>query len=409
MSALPPPDDDQLDASRRLSARIGDAIDAAGGWIGFDAWMARALYEPGLGYYAGGSRKFGAAGDFVTAPEISPLFGRCVSAQLGQWFGQGAPRTVYEFGAGSGALAATILNALADDGFDDVRYRIVEVSGELRARQHECLAAQVPSAVDRVDWLDELPGRIEGIVVGNELLDAMPVRLFHVVGGEILETGVVRAAGDEVPGAGATARGFAFEDRPADRAFAHAVRAALDGAGWAAQGGWPDGYRSELGEQASAWVESVGGRIAHGALLLIDYGFPRAEFYHPQRAQGTLMCHYRHRAHDDPFWLPGLQDITAHVDFSAVEAAARAAGLKLLGYASQANFLISCGLPEIAMRGHGDDALAWAKQAAALQQLVSEAQMGELFKAIAFGRGLPDDALGFSRADRRGALLPTSE
>jgi SAM-dependent MidA family methyltransferase len=152
----------------------------------------------------------------------------------------------------------------------------------------------------------------------------------------------------------------------------------------------------------------VGGRIAHGALLLIDYGFPRAEFYHPQRAQGTLMCHYRHHAHDDPLWLPGLQDNTAHVDFSAVDAAARAAGLEPLGYASQANFLISCGLPEIAMRGHGDDALAWAKQAAALQQLVSEAQMGELFKAIAFGRGLPDDALGFTRADRRGALLPAS-
>jgi SAM-dependent MidA family methyltransferase len=408
MSALPRPDDDQLAASRRLSARIGDAIDAAGGWIGFDAWMARVLYEPGLGYYAGGSRKFGAAGDFVTAPEISPLFGLCVSAQLGQWFEQGAPRTVYEFGAGSGALTATMLAALADDGFGDVRYRIVEVSGELRARQRECLAAQVPSALGRVDWLGELPDRIEGIVVGNELLDAMPVRLFHVAGSEILETGVVRAAGNQGPDAGESVPGFAFDDRPADRAFAQAVRAALDDAGWAAHGGWPDGYRSELGEQASAWVESVGGRIAHGALLLIDYGFPRAEFYHPQRAQGTLMCHYRHHAHDDPLWLPGLQDITAHVDFSAVDAAARAAGLEPLGYASQANFLISCGLPEIAMRGHGDDALAWAKQAAALQQLVSEAQMGELFKAIAFGRGLPDDALGFTRADRRGALLPAS-
>lgn len=408
MSALAPPDDDQLAASRRLSARIGAAIDGAGGWTGFDAWMARALYEPGLGYYAGGSRKFGAAGDFVTAPEISPLFGRCVSAQLAQWFEQGAPQTVYEFGAGTGALAATMLAALADDGFGDVRYRIVEVSGELRARQRERLAAQAPSAVDRVDWLDELPERIEGIVVGNELLDAMPVRLFHVAGGEILETGVVRVADGTGSDAGAAASGFAFEDRPADRAFAQAVRAALDGAGWAAHGGWPDGYRSELGEQASAWVESVGGRIARGALLLIDYGFPRAEFYHPQRAQGTLMCHYRHRAHDDPFWLPGLQDITAHVDFSAVDAAARAAGLEPLGYTSQANFLISCGLPEIAMRGPRDDALEWARQAATLQQLVSEAQMGELFKAIAFGRGLPDDALGFARADRRGALLHAS-
>jgi SAM-dependent MidA family methyltransferase len=414
--SLPLPDEDQLAISRRLSEVIAEAIRSAGGWIGFDAFMARALYEPGLGYYSGGSRKFGEAGDFVTAPLISPLFGRCVAAQLAQWFGQGAPESVYEFGAGTGALAATVLEALAEAGHDRVRYRIVELSGELRARQRETLAASVPAMLDRVEWLDALPERIEGVVLGNELLDAMPVRLFGLAGGQVVERGVVLAqdsaagasAGPGVPDDPATGRDetprFAFADRPADPGFERAVRAALDEAGWAAQGGWPEGYRSELGEQAAAWIASVGARLARGAVLLIDYGFPRAEYYHPQRAQGTLICHYRHRSHDDPLWLPGLQDLTAHVDFSAMDAAARAAGLGTLGYASQASFLFGCGLPELAMRISPDDAGDWARQAAALQKLVSEAEMGELFKAIAWGRGLPDEAIGFARGDRRGAL-----
>ena len=416
--SLPMPDEDQRETSRRLSAVIADAIRAAGGWIGFDAYMARALYEPGLGYYSGGSRKFGEAGDFVTAPLISPLFGRCVAAQLAQWFDQGAPQIVFEFGAGTGALAATILAALAETGHDGVRYRIVELSGELRARQRETLAAGVPEMLERVDWLDALPERIEGVVLGNELLDAMPVRLFGLAGGQVVERGVVLAREDEAghggergaPQAGRDADvRFAFADRPADSGFERAVRAAFDEAGWAAQGGWPDGYRSELGEQAAAWVASVGARLARGAVLLIDYGFPRAEYYHPQRAQGTLICHYRHRSHDDPLWLPGLQDITAHVDFSAVDAAARASGLATLGYASQAGFLIACGLPELAMRvspGHAGQTDDWARQASALQTLVSEAEMGELFKAIAWCRGLPDDAIGFARGDRRAALRP---
>lgn len=393
MSQLPIPDPDQLEASRRLSARIAAAIEAAGGWIGFDDWMARALYEPALGYYAGGSRKFGAAGDFVTAPELSPLFGRCVAAQLAQWFGQGAAATVYEFGAGTGALAASVLQALAGQHFGELRYRIVELSGELRERQRATLAERVPEALARVDWLDALPDRIEGVVLGNELLDAMPVRLFRLAGGQVLERGVALEAG-----------GFVFADRPADPSFAAAVRAALDAAGWAEQGGWPDGYCSELGEQAAAWVESVGRRLVRGALLLIDYGFPSAEFYHPQRDQGTLICHYRHRAHHDPLWLPGVQDISAHVDFSAVDAAAGRAGLAPLGYCSQAGFLIGCGLLELAGALPRDDAVEWARQASALQQLISEAEMGELVKAIAYGRGLPDDAIGFARRDRRDSL-----
>lgn len=393
---LPLPDEDQFDASRRLSEILAGAIDAADGWLGFDAFMARALYEPGLGYYSGGSRKFGAAGDFVTAPLISPLFGRCLAAQLAQWFEQGAPETVYEFGAGTGVLAATILEALAEAGHDSVRYRIVELSGELRARQRDALACGAPGILARVDWLDALPERIEGVVLGNELLDAMPVRLFGLSGDKVVERGVIST--------GEPARRFAFADRVADPDFERAVRDVLAGTGWAAQGGWPEGYRSELGQQAAAWVASVGARLQRGALLLVDYGFPSAEYYHPQRAQGTLICHYRHHSHDDPLWLPGLQDITAHVDFSAADAAARAAGLATLGYASQASFLIGCGLPELAMRMSPDRTGDWARQAAALNRLVSEAEMGELFKAIAWGRGLPDDAIGFARGDRRQTL-----
>ncbi|HRO61886.1 MAG TPA: SAM-dependent methyltransferase [Burkholderiaceae bacterium] len=398
MSRLPSPDPDQIEASLRLSGRIAAAIEAAGGWIGFDDWMARALYEPGLGYYAGGSRKFGAAGDFVTAPELSPLFGRCVAAQLAQWFGQGAAATVYEFGAGTGALAATVLHSLSAQGFGALRYRIVELSGELRERQRATIAERVPEALARVEWLDALPERIEGVVLGNELLDAMPVRLFRIVEGQVYERGV--ALGEEA----GPAPSFVFADRPADPSFTAAVRSALDAAGWAGQGGWPEGYCSELGEQAAAWVESVGRRLVRGALLLIDYGFPCAEFYHPQRDQGTLICHYRHRAHHDPLWLPGGQDISAHVDFSAVDEAARRAGLEPLGYCSQAGFLIGCGLLELAGSLPRDDAIDWARQASALQQLMSEAEMGELVKAIAYGRRLPDDAIGFARRDRRDSL-----
>lgn len=408
MPTLPPPDADQLATSQQLGARIAAEIDAAGGWIGFDRWMARTLYEPGLGYYSGGSRKFGAAGDFVTAPELSPLFGQCMAVQLAQWFEQGAPQTIFEFGAGTGSLAATILESLSGAGLDEVAYRFVDLSGELRGRQRETLAARVPHALERVEWLDALPDRIEGIVLGNELLDAMPVRLFRLLGEQVLERGVARArideAGSDKSGEPGPPNQFVFSDRPADPSFSAAVRTTLHDSGWAAQGGWPDGYVSELGEQAAAWVETVSQRLAHGALLLLDYGFPRAEFFHPQRAEGTLMCHYRHHGHGDPFWLPGLQDITGHIDFSAVSTAARAGGLEPLGYCSQASFLIDCGIAQFALREPQHDVLRWASQASALQRLLSEAEMGELFKAIAFARGIPDEAIGFARGDRRGAL-----
>ncbi|MCA3178046.1 MAG: SAM-dependent methyltransferase [Burkholderiaceae bacterium] len=414
---LPPPGPDALAHSGALAERIADAIRAAGGWIGFDAWMARALYEPGLGYYAGPARPFGAAGDFVTAPELSPLFAECVAVQLSQWFGHASPEVI-EFGAGTGRLAAGVLGALRELGTPARRYAIVEVSGALRARQRETIAREAPWALEAVEWLDALPASIDGVVLGNEVLDAMPVRVWEHEAGVLRELGVALDADD----------GFAWAALPADTALREAVARSLRAADDAhladdsddtdADAGpgpgdadpfarlGPGRYRSELGEQAAAWVATVGRALRRGAMLLVDYGFPAREYYHPQRDGGTLIAHRRHHAHGDVLRWPGLQDVTAHVDFSAVARAARGAGLVPLGYASQARFLLNCGVLDRLAADARDASLDPARVRAlgAVQTLLSEAEMGELFKAIAFGRGVPDDAIGFARGDRRGAL-----
>lgn len=395
---LPPPE--ARAASEQLCERIAARIAGAGGWIGFDAWMAMALYEPGLGYYSGGARKFGQAGDFVTAPEISPLFGACVAAQCAQWF-ERAPARIVEFGAGSGALAADVLVELARLGAAADEYLIVEVSGELRERQRETIARRAPSMMARVRWLDAWPARISGVILGNELLDAMPARVFRWHDGSVSERGVALETG---PDGG---QRFGWQDRPADADFERRVRARLAGPIADAGPQWPSEYVGELAEQAEAWMREAAGRLEVGAMLLIDYGFPRRELYHPQRASGTLMCHYRHHAHGDPFLLPGLQDLTVHVDFTAVAESATDAGLDLLGFTSQARFLFDLGLLDrLAQASTGAEAagIDYRKQAQAVHTLISEAEMGELFKAIAFGRGMPPDALGFLRADRSGAL-----
>jgi SAM-dependent MidA family methyltransferase len=397
---LPEPGSDAHAHGAELARRIADSIRAAGGWIGFDAWMARALYEPGLGYYAGPARPFGAEGDFVTAPELSPLFAACVAAQLSQWFAHAAPEVV-EFGAGTGRLAAGVLAGLRELGTPARRYAIVEVSGVLRARQRETIGREAPWALEAVEWLDALPAAIDGVVIGNEVLDAMPVRVWELAGGVLAELGV--ALGED--------GGFRWASRPADAALRDAVetalRAAVEAAGDDPFARLGHGrYRSELGEQAQAWVGTVGRALRRGALLLLDYGFPAREYYHPQRDTGTLIAHRRHRAHGDVLRWPGLQDVTAHVDFSAVARAARGAGLELLGYASQARFLLDCGLLERLAEATRDAPMDPARVRAlgAVQTLLSEAEMGELFKAIAFGRGLPADALGFARGDRSASL-----
>ncbi len=411
MEALPEPDAEARQASKELGMRLLARIAEEGGWIGFDRFMAGALYEPGLGYYTGGSRRFGRDGDFITAPEISPLFGACVAGQCARWFETLGARRIIEFGAGTGQLAAQVLNGLARDGITDVDYRIVELSAPLRQVQRHTLETLAPELAPRVGWLDRLPDRIEAVVIGNELVDAMPVRLFRLDGGQVFERGVAGAPVDtpDTLASEPFASPFRFVARPADPDFAASVLHALAASGWADGGepldAWGPGYQSELGEQGPAWLASVGERLARGVVLLFDYGFPAAEYYHPQRNGGTLACHYRHRVHHDPLVLVGLQDLTAHVDFSALARAAAEVGIDCIGFGSQGSFLLGAGLLEHLASSAEAGSPAYLRQAQAVGRLVSEAEMGELFKAIAFARGGAFDNAAFERSDRRGALL----
>ncbi|CAB3870973.1 MAG: class I SAM-dependent methyltransferase [Achromobacter pulmonis] len=370
------------------AAHLRAAIGAASGWLPFDHWMAEALYAPGLGYYAAGNVKLAEAdarapaGDFVTAPQLTPLFARTLARQAAQVLRQTGTHTVLEFGAGTGALAEGVLRELDALGLADAQYLILEVSADLRARQAERLA---PFG-ERVRWLDALPTGFRGCVLANEVLDAMPVSLFRWSDeGAVLERGVALDA----------AQGFVWEDRPAPPRLADAVTARMPAL---------PGYVSEINLQAEAWIGGMAGWLDQGAALLIDYGFPQGEYYHPQRAGGTLMCHLRHHAHGDPFTAPGLQDITAHVDFTAMADAAQAAGLQVLGYTSQARFLMNAGLMELLAQLDPSDARAYAQAVAPVQKLLSEAEMGELFKVLAVGRGVTEPLIGFARGDRLGKL-----
>lgn len=383
-TGLPAPDPVAHDHSLRVQAMLLEKIQAAGGYLPFEAWMQAALYEPGLGYYSAGSTKLHAGGDFTTAPEISPLFGQALASQV-TWVLQACHSLdVLEFGAGSGALAAALLPALQARGLT-VRYQIIELSADLRARQQQRLA---PWA-NQVHWLDQLPDAFAGCVLANEVLDAMPVSVFRWTDTGQLETLGVMAA----PQAN-TASPFAWAAQPADDHLRTTVAARLPVL---------PGYQSEINGQAEAWIRQMGTWLRCGAAILIDYGFPQAEYYHPQRLQGTLMCHFRHHAHDQPLVLPGLQDITAHIDFTAMADAAMAGGLDVLGYTSQARFLMNCGLIEL-IGTPAQEPADRARQHTAINTLVSEAEMGELFKVLAVGRGLDGPLPGFLRGDRRDRL-----
>jgi SAM-dependent MidA family methyltransferase len=345
-------------------SRIAGEIAAHGGWIPFARYMELALHEPGLGYYAGGARKFGAEGDFVTAPELGGLFGRTLARQLREF------PAILEIGAGSGALAETLLQEL------DCEYFILETSAELRDRQQRRLGG-------KVRFLDTLPEPFSGAIVANEVVDAMPVHAVAWREAGIMERGVSFEAGK-----------LSWKETPATGGLRNeAQRIEV-----------PIPYVSEIGLAGSAWVRALAERLESGVLFVIDYGFPRAEYYHPQRSMGTLMCHHRHRSHDDVFFEPGGQDITAHVDFSALAEAAREAGLDVLGYATQAQFLVNCGITEVLAEANAANALHYAPIAAEAQQLLSPAEMGELFKVLAVGRGVKQPLLGFSRNDRSHTL-----
>jgi len=380
--SLPNPSPEALAHSGRLVAAIAREIGARDGWIPFARFMDMLLYEPELGYYAAGARKFGAAGDFVTAPGMSALFGRALARQVAQVMAMSAP-AVLEAGAGTGRLAADLLAELERLGQLPERYDILDLSADLRERQQQTLAAAVPHLLPRVRWLDRLPATFTGVVVGNELLDAMPAHIVAWREDTICERGV------EFDGT----IGFAWGERPAGGAL---LAAAVE---IGRQCRLPAGYESEIGLAARAWTAEWGHRLERGALLLIDYGFPRHEFYHPQRSGGTLMCHYRHHSHTDPFHLPGLQDVTAHVDFTAIIAAAHASGLDLLGYTSQGQFLLNCGILDL-LGGQPTDTADYVRAAGAANRLLLPQEMGELFKVIAIGRGIDEQLLGFASGDR---------
>lgn len=381
-ASLPIPDPDQRAHSAALVSAIRREIAAQDGWISFARYMALALYAPGLGYYSAGAQKFGAGGDFVTAPEMSPLFGRCLARQVAEVLSE-TGGDLLELGAGSGRLAVDLLLELQQRDHLPQQYLILEVSACLREVQREKLAALLPPELfRRVAWLETLPQTFTGVIVGNEVLDALPVHLLVWREEGIRERGL------------AWEESLAWQEHPLppgpllDRAMVLAL---------------PPGYLSELCPAAGALIQSLGERLQQGAMLFIDYGFPRREYYHPQRANGTLMCHYRHHAHDDPLFLPGLQDITAHVDFTAAAEAAQAARLEVLGYTSQAQFLINCGITDLLAAISPADPAAYLPAVAQVQKLLSPAEMGELFKVVAFGRGV--GALsGFGRGDKRHTL-----
>jgi SAM-dependent MidA family methyltransferase len=414
---LPTPSAEAAAASTALTDLIAREIKAQG-WISFARYMELALYAPGLGYYAGGAHKFGDAqsgGDFLTAPELTPLFGQALARQVAQVLAASNPY-VMEAGAGSGRLAADLLLALDDLGHAPERYAILELSGELRARQAATIARHAPQFLDRVHWLDALPDKFSGCLIGNEVLDAMPTHTLCWRENGLFERGVALAAN-------ATGEQLTFAERPASQALIDAAEILPVAAP----------YCGEISLAVRAWVAELAQRLETGAMILLDYGLPRRELYHPQRDGGTVRCHYRHRVHDDPLWYPGLSDITSHVDFTTVAEAGFDAGLSVLGYTSQAQFLINCGIGELlqkvgageatALQGgrarnallavaDGDTATnpsseqssAALRANGAVSVLLSPNEMGELFKVIALGRGMPQPLLGFTRGDRVHAL-----
>lgn len=374
MDGLPPLNSLQLEQQQRVLAALQSRLNDCGNWLRFRDYMEFVLYAPGLGYYAAGSQKFGQAGDFVTAPELSPLFARCLARQIAEILletGGG----ILELGAGSGALAHDLLAELADLQCLPERYWVLELSADLAARQQSRLAAApVP-----VEWISQLPEHFTGVIIGNEVLDALPVDCLQWT-----------PQGIAVRGVALQDRALTWVDRPLatddDLQPAIANLPALAAP-----------YQTEISAAAAGMMRTLGATLQRGAILFVDYGFGRREYYHPQRDQGTLMCHFRHWAHTDPLILPGLQDITAHVDFTAIAEAGLDSGLTLAGYTTQSHFLINAGILELLQRLV--ESADYPRLVAGAQKLLSTSEMGELFKVIGFNKNLPLDWLGFARGD----------
>ncbi len=401
LGALPPPDAAARAHGERVLAMIREVMRREGGAIPFARYMDLALHAPALGYYSAGSAKLGVAGDFVTAPEISSLFGRCLARQAAQVLMALDGGEILEIGAGSGVMACDILAELERLQALPARYCILESSADLRARQEALIRDRLPHLAARVAWLDRLPAAgFRGLMLANELLDAMPVHLLVQSGGDPLEAHV-RWDEDRfawVVGGAGEAAGSAGDPRLAARLEAIFAELGRDA--------FVDGYRFEINLAMESWLAAAAAALDAGLLLLIDYGYPRRAYYHPQRGAGTLMCHYRHRAHDDPLILPGLQDMTAHIDFTALAEAGLAQELKLAGYNSQAWFLFGCGLQDLvadAMQSATDDLLR-ARISQQVQRLTLPGEMGEKIKVMALSRRLDVPLCGFSLRDERGSL-----
>jgi SAM-dependent MidA family methyltransferase len=373
---LPDADSESLQHSAQVVAHISEVIRRAGGWIPFSKYMELAMFAPGLGYYSAGAAKIGAAGDFTTAPEMSALFGATLAKQVAQVL-SATGGDILEIGAGSGKLARDLIRALEKLGCEPRRYLILEPSADLRERQRWFLQQELPQWDGRIEWIDRLPESFTGVMIANEVLDAMPIDLVSWQTDGIFERGVAISCDD-----------FVWDDRELESG------ALLDHARSIPVA---SGYVSEIHRAGAAFIRSLGDALKHGVALLIDYGFLDHEYYHADRRTGTLMCHYRHRAHTDPFFLPGAQDITAHVNFSAMMDAARSVGLEVEGFATQAKFLIACGITDQLGEIDPTNAAQYLPLANQVQRLLSPAEMGELFKVLAVGRGIDFPLLGFTR------------
>jgi len=384
--------------SQPLAELIAHEIQAQGGWMSFERFMHLALYAPGLGYYSGGRRVIGHlpqdGSDFVTAPELTPLFGETLARQLVQALDATGTDQLWEFGAGSGALAASLLGALGDR---ISRYHIVEVSGALRDRQHARLLREHPELAHKVVWVDALPDAFSGVLVGNEVLDAMPVDLLHWDGERWLQRGVALHGHPAADQAAAPQLTLTWADRPAPEGTRPPTER-------------PDaefvpGTVVETHAQAEAFIRTLAQGLTQGAAFFIDYGFPEAEYYLPQRTGGTLMCHHAHTSDTDPLVGVGEKDITAHVNFTGIALAGQDAGWEVLGYTSQGRFLTNCGLGQaLAQACAGEVTAASLKAQSALQTLIAEHEMGELFKVVGFAKGEWFDAIGFAHGDRSHTL-----
>lgn len=386
-AGLPPPDTAALEHSERLAQAIRSEIARHDGHIGFDRYMEMALYEPGLGYYSAGSRKFGGEGDFITAPEISPLFSFCLARQCKQVLESLAEGNILELGAGTGRMACDILQELKRIGGLPAKYLILETSADLKQRQQQLLRETLPDYFNRIEWLERLPGKpLNGVILANEVLDALPVHRVVMRDNQLYELHVACRDGD-----------FSWTEVAARPALIKQVQHINNGLSHV----WHDGYTTEISTAVSSWIMTLAEVLEQGVMFLIDYGYARKEFYHPQRADGTLLCHYRHRVHANPFIYPGLQDITASVDFTGAAEAAAAAGLTVAGFTTQSYFLIGCGLEQILAAHTRRDQKRSLELTNQVKLLILPGEMGERCKVIGLARGIESGLMGFTPADHR--------